>query len=167
MNNLSLYDLSNNFIELLEKKENGELTEQEEKLLLENLTNQIANKSVDIIKEIREVESFIISIKEEEKRLKAKRERAETGLDRFMDFVKLNMDRMQIKKITTEIGNIAICSNPMSVEIENENEIPEEFKTEKIEIKIDKTKIKNHFKETGEIVPGAKIIQDKTSIRIN
>ena len=40
MNNLSLYDLSNNFIELLEKKENGELTEQEEKLLLENLTNQ-------------------------------------------------------------------------------------------------------------------------------
>ncbi len=54
----------------------------------------------------------------------------------------------------------------MSVEIENEDEIPSEFKQEIVTIKIDKTAIKNHFKETGEVVAGTNIIDNKTSLRI-
>ena len=54
----------------------------------------------------------------------------------------------------------------MSVEIENEDEIPSEFKQEIVTTKIDKTAIKNHFKETGEIVAGTRIVNDKTSLRI-
>lgn len=54
----------------------------------------------------------------------------------------------------------------MSVEIENENEIPSEFKQEVVTIKIDKTAIKNHFKETGEIIAGTRIVDNKTSLRI-
>ena len=49
---------------------------------------------------------------------------------------------------------------------ENENEIPEIFKQQIVTVKIDKTAIKNHFKETGELIPGARIIDDKTSLRI-
>ena len=46
-------------------------------------------------------------------------------------------------------------------------EIQEEFsKKEKITISVDKTAIKNHFKETGEIVAGTRVIDNKTSLRI-
>ena len=54
----------------------------------------------------------------------------------------------------------------MSIEIENEDEIPSEFKKEVITTQIDKTAIKNHFKDTGELVPGIRIMDNKTSLRI-
>lgn len=61
---------------------------------------------------------------------------------------------------------MSITKNPLSIEIQNEDEIPAEFKQEVVTTKIDKTAIKNYFKETGEIVPGVRIISDKTSLRI-
>ena len=76
------------------------------------------------------------------------------------------MEKLGLEKIPTELGSLAIAKNPMSVEIENEDEIPSEFKQEVVVIKIDKTAIKNHFKETGEIVRGTIIIDNKTSLRI-
>ena len=54
----------------------------------------------------------------------------------------------------------------MSIEIENEDEIPTEFKKEITTTQIDKTAIKNHFKNTGEIIPGIRIINNKTSLKI-
>lgn len=76
------------------------------------------------------------------------------------------MERLNATEIPTALGSLKITKNPMSVEIENENEIPNEFKKEVITTKVDKTAIKNHFKETGEIIPGTIIVDDKTSLRI-
>ena len=76
------------------------------------------------------------------------------------------MERLGITKMDTELGTLSIAKNPLSVEIENEDEIPTEFKQEIVTIKIDKTAIKNHFKETGEVVSGVQIVDDKTSLRI-
>ena len=76
------------------------------------------------------------------------------------------MERNGFSKIDTGLGSLAIAKNPMSLEIENEDEIPIEFKQEIVTTKIDKTAIKKHFKETGEIIPGTIIVDDKTSLRI-
>ena len=72
----------------------------------------------------------------------------------------------RIKKIETGLGTISIAKNPISVEIENEEEVPNEFKTIITTTKIDKTKIKDNFKETGEIPDGVKINTENTSLRI-
>lgn len=64
------------------------------------------------------------------------------------------------------MSNLKITKNPISVEIENEDEVPSEFKKEITTMQIDKTAIKNYFKETGEIIPGIRIVNDKTSLRI-
>ena len=50
------------------------------------------------------------------------------------------------KRLQIELGKLKITKNPMSIEIENEDEIPSEFKKEVITTQIDKTAIKNHFK---------------------
>ena len=86
--------------------------------------------------------------------------------DKFKEQVLNNMDRLGIEKVTTNIGKLAVRKNPISVEILNENIVPEEFKKEVVKVNIDKTAIKNHFKETGEIIPGAVINTDKYSLRI-
>ena len=105
-------------------------------------------------------------MKTEEKRLSDMRKQGEKKLDKFYQYVKENMERLGLVEIPTELGKLKITKNPMSIEIENEDEIPSEFKKEVITTQIDKTAIKNHFKDTGELVPGIRIIDNKTSLRI-
>lgn len=162
----SLYNITNNFVSIMDKVENGEITEQEYNELGQELAIELQNKSVNIIAYVRNEESLVEAIKTEEKRLKEMREKKENKIDRFKQYVKENMEKLNLSKIPTELGNLMISKNPMSVEIENEEEIPSEFKQEVTTIKIDKTLIKNHFKETGEVIPGIRIVDDKTSLRI-
>ena len=105
-------------------------------------------------------------MKAEEKRLADMRKQGEKKLEKFYQYVKENMQRLGLEEIPTELGKLKITKNPMSIEIENEDEIPAEFKKEVVTTQIDKTAIKNHFKDTGEIIPGIRIIDNKTSLRI-
>lgn len=166
MGNLSLYNITNKFVEIMDKVQDGELTEEEYNELGEELAQELQNKSANIIGYVKNSEYLLDSIKAEEKRLADMRKSGEVKLEKFKQYVKENMEKLGIEKIKTELGSLAITKNPMSVEIENEQEIPNEFKQEVVTTKIDKTAIKNHFKETGEIIAGTRIVDDKTSLRI-
>ena len=166
MSDLTLYNITNKFVDLMNKAEEGELTEKEYNEIGEEIALELQKKSASIIGYIRNTELLIEAMKSEEKRISDTRKKGEAKLDKFKQYVKENMEKLGLDKIPTELGSLSIAKNPMSVEVEDENEIPKEFKNEKITISIDKTAIKNHFKETGEIVPGTRIIDDKTSLRI-
>jgi len=166
MSNISLYNITNRFAELMDKANDGELTEEEYNELGNELALELQNKSANIIGYIKNSESLLDAMKTEEKRLSDIRKQGEAKLEKFYQYVKENMEKLGLVEIPTELGNLKINKNPMSVEIENEDEIPSEFKQEIVTTKIDKTAIKNHFKETGEIVAGTRIIDNKTSLRI-
>lgn len=166
MSNKSLYNITNRFAELMDKANEGELTEEEYNELGNELALELQNKSANIIGYIKNSESLLDAMKAEEKRLSDIRKQGEAKLEKFYQYVKENMERLNLLEIPTELGSLKIAKNPMSVEIENEDEIPSEFKQEVVTTKIDKTAIKNHFKETGEIVAGTRIIDNKTSLRI-
>lgn len=166
MSDLTLYNITNRFTEIMEKAERGELTEQEYNELGEELAKELQNKSSNIIGYIRNTELLIDAMKAEEKRIADIRKTGEAKLEKFKQYVLENMERLGLSKIQTELGALSVSKNPMSVEIENEAEVPEEFKQEVVTTKIDKTAIKSHFKTTGEIIPGTKIIDDKMSLRI-
>lgn len=166
MSNLSLYNITNKFIEIMDKVTEGELSEEEYNELGEELAVELQNKSSNIIGYIQNIESFINAIKVEEVRLSEMKKTAEKKLAKFKEYVKENMERLEVTEIPTGLGNLKIAKNPMSIEIENEEEIPGEFKKVEMNIKVDKTAIKKHFEETGEMVPGIKIVDDKTSLRI-
>lgn len=166
MSNISLYNITNRFAELMDKANEGELTEEEYNELGNELALELQNKSANIIGYIKNSESLLNAMKAEEKRLSDIRKQGESKLEKFYQYVKENMERLNLLEIPTELGSLKIAKNPMSVEIENEDEIPSEFKQEVVTTKIDKTAIKNHFKKTGEIVAGTRIIDNKTSLRI-
>ena len=166
MSNLSLYDITNKFVELMDKAQEGQLTEDEYNELGNELALELQNKSSNIIGYIKNSESLLEAMKAEEKRLGDMRKQGEKKLEKFYQYVKENMQRLGLEEIPTELGKLKITKNPMSIEIENEDEIPSEFKKEVVTTQIDKAAIKNHFKDTGEIVPGIRIIDNKTSLRI-
>lgn len=163
MSNLSLYNITSAFPMIMEQEEMApELKEELER----ELTVLLQEKSQNIIGYVRNIELTVDAMKTEEKRISEQRKGLENKIEKFKNYVKECMERNGFSKIDTGLGSLAIAKNPMSVEIENEDEIPGEFKQEIVTTKIDKTAIKKHFKETGEIIPGTIIVDDKTSLRI-
>lgn len=162
---LSIYDIANKFIELFEKAQEGELTEQEVQEQGNELALILKNKGTSIIAYARNTESLIEAMKIEEKRIADNRKNLENRLEKFKDYVKDNMQRLNIIKLESELGTLLISKNPASVEILDENLIPSEYKKEKITVAVDKVAIKNALKE-GKNIQGVKLVDDKTSLKI-
>lgn len=163
MNNLSLYNITSAFPIIMEQEEMSPSLKEE---LEKELTTLLHEKSQNIIGYMRNIELTIDAMKTEEKRISEQRKALENKIENFKSYVKECMESNGFQKIDTGLGSLTIAKNPMSVEIENEDEIPSEFKQEIITTKIDKNAIKKHIKETGEIIPGVIIVDDKTSLRI-
>lgn len=165
MNNLSLYDITSGFPALME---NTEMSDEEKQKIQEELLVLLKQKSQNIIGYIRNIELTVEAMKMEENRLSEQRKALETRLEKFKIYVKDCMEQNGFanEKIVTPLGTISIRKNPISIEIENEDEIPEEYKNVIVTKKVDKTKIKNAFKETGEIPDGVKINTENTRLQI-
>ena len=164
-NKLSSYDIKSNFIELFEKAEREEITREEVEKMGNELAIALQNKSISIIGYIRNTELMSEAIKTEIERLTAMKKAIDTRVDKFKEYVKINMQDLGLEKIQNELGTIAIAKNPASVEIYDETLIDDEYKKEKVTVSIDKTAIKNAIK-AGKEVQGARLIEDKTSLRI-
>lgn len=164
-NKLSLYNITENFITLFEKAENGELTQEELQEQGNDLALALKNKSTSVIGYVRNSELTSEAIKNEIDRLTAMKKVLDNRKSKFKEYVKENMERLDLKKIETELGTLSVASNPASVEIFDETLIAEEYKKEKVTVTIDKTAIKNALK-SGKEVQGARLVEDKTSLRI-
>lgn len=163
MNNLSLYDITNAFPVLMEQEE---MSEEDKAKIQEELMLLLQEKSQNTIGYVRNIELTIEAMKSEEKRISEQRKTLENRLTKFKEYVKECMEKGGFTKVETELGSLTVAKNPASVEIVNEDEVPSEFKQEVVTVKIDKTAIKNHFKETGEIPAGVNINTQNTSLRI-
>lgn len=163
MNNLSLYEITNSFPIIMEQEN---LTDELKEEMIKELTLLLQQKSQNIIGYIRNNELTVEAMKNEEKRISEQRKVLENRITKFKEYVKECMEKNNITKIETGLGNLSTAKSPISVEIINEDEIPEEFKTEVVTTKIDKKAITDNFRETGEIPNGVKINTDNTYLKI-
>lgn len=162
MSELSLYHISTAFNEAVLSEE---LTDEEKTKTLEILTDLLTQKSTDVIGLEKNIEWTIEAMKQEEERIKANRKALENKLERYKAYIENCMNKLETTKIETPRGTISIQKNPMSVEIVNEDIIPNKYKKQVVETKIDKEAIKRDFKNSGELIEGVKFITDKTSVR--
>lgn len=163
MQNLSLYDIVGAFPKLIDQEE---MSEEDKKEVEKELIELLQRKSQNLIGYTRNIELTIEAMKSEEKRISEQRKAMENKLEKFKEYVKECMEQNGFTKIETTLGTLSIAKNPISVEIYDEKQIPDEYKTKVVTVKVDKTAIKKALKETGEIIPGVKIIDNKTSLRI-
>ena len=166
MSSLSLFNITNNFLELMNKVEEGEITEEEYNKLGQELATELQNKSSNIIGYIQNETILVEAIDTQIKRLQELKKSKQNNLENFKKYVKENMERLNLPKVETELGILSIAKSPISVEIIDEDKIPNEYKDIVQTVKIDKTKIKNNFKETGETPEGVKIQTENTYLKI-
>lgn len=166
MENLSLYKITNSFTELMSKAEEGELTPEEYEKLGEELAIQLQAKSANIIGYYQNENALLEAIDVQIKRLQDFKKAKQNSIDKYKQYVKENMERLGLQKIETELGSLSIAKSPISVEITNEDELPDEFKLQVVTTKIDKKAIADNFKSTGEIPNGVVIHTENTNLRI-
>ena len=163
MGGLTLYDITGRFMEIMNQEE---LTQEEFDAFKAELGEMLQTKSTGIIGYVRNTETTIAAIKSEEERLYAMRKAFENRLDKFKKYVKDNMETMGLESVDTQIGKLSIAKSPASVTITSEDEIPAEFKIIKQEIVVDKKRILEHFKDTGEVLDGTQINTSNTYLKI-
>lgn len=166
MADLKLYEIADSFIVLMDKLESGELTEEAGKVIQQELENALMVKSNNIIGYYLDRKSLIDAIDVQIKRLQEYKKAEVNKLDRYKDYVKSSMEYLGIEKIETGAGKLQIAKSPISVDIIDEKLIPEEYKEVVTETKVDKKKIADNFKSTGEIIDGVKINYNNTNLRI-
>lgn len=166
MSDLKLYEIADGFITLMDKLEAGELTEEEGKAIQEELEKALMVKSNNIIGYYLDRKSLIEAIDAQIKRLQDYKKTETNKLDRYKEYVKSSMELLGIEKIETGAGKLQIAKSPVSVDIIDEMLIPEEYKEVVTEVKVNKKKIADTFKETGELIQGVRINTDNTNLRI-
>lgn len=150
---MNLYELSVAFQEV----QNMELDPEVMKDTLDSIEDAIENKAENIAKLVRNLESDVKAYKEEEERLKTKRQATENKVKWLKTYLEDNMKLTGKTKFKSGMFNFSIQKNPVSVNILDERIIPEEFLIPQLP-KIDKTALKDVLKN-GVEVPGAELKQ--------
>lgn len=163
---MKLYELSNNYKLLREWQEdeaiNGNFSEQ-----LSRIKSEIEDTVENIAKYILELKATEKALKDEEQRIKSRRETIHNNYEWLKNYIMTEMATAGIKKVSKDLFSVWIADNPPSIEIENEELIPEQFIRIIPEIREpNKKAILEHFKGTGEIVEGTRVNQDKRHLEI-
>nr|DAO01898.1 MAG TPA: resistance protein [Caudoviricetes sp.] len=150
---MNLYELSLSFQEV----QNMDLDPEVMKDTLDSIEDAIESKAENIAKLIRNLESDVAAYKEEEDRLKTKRQATENKVKWLKTYLEDNMKLTGKTKFKSGMFNFSIQKNPASVNITDEKAIPEEFLIQQPP-KVDKTSLKEILKR-GIEVPGAELKQ--------
>ncbi|WP_322630339.1 siphovirus Gp157 family protein [Aedoeadaptatus coxii] len=110
-------------------------------------------------KVIRNLEAEAEALEAEEKRLKARKMAVKNRIADIKGYVQGNLEAMGKDKVTSGIFKWSIQANAPSVNILDENLIPDDYW--KIECKPMKTEIKKAI-EAGELTEGAELVRTKS-----
>lgn len=164
---MNFYDVTKDYIERMElleqgiNAETGEMTDNTNQLAIwtEELTQDLKDKSANVIAVVRNQELTIEALDNEIKRLEAMKDGIENRLDKFKAYIKNAMITNNIEKIDTNLGSIKFTKST-STEIFDESLIDKKFIEVVTTEKISKEKIKKALK-AGEEVQGARLVENK------
>lgn len=163
----TLYELTNDLKDI-EKALEVEVLEQSQeciKGLIDILEKQIQDKGENIIKLVKNKEAVVSSRKEEIKRLQELNKRDEKEIADLKRYTKECIERVGKKRVETVLGNLTVRKAQPVVKVLDATKLPADYLIQKTTINADKVKIKEHFKETGEILDGVEITLE-TSLTI-
>jgi hypothetical protein len=159
MQNLNLFQLSTKYIEALDFLTDPEMDLPIEAIndTLEGLSGVLEDKAINLAKFLRNLEATAEAIKEAEADMAKRRKAFENRVKWLKSYLKDSMENTGITKIECPFFKLSILKNPVSVEVFDENLIPEQFKEPVTTWKIDKNAIKEALKN-GETVAGAVLL---------
>jgi hypothetical protein len=157
----TLYELTNDFQELLDLIQQGEFDQATLADTLEGITGEIEIKADGYAKVIKEIEGNVLTIKAEIDRLSGKKSTLDNSIKSLKQSLEMAMRTTGKTKFKTDLFSFNIAKNPASLVITGE--VPTEFYIPQPP-KIDNAAIKEKLKD-GEFLGFAKLEQGE-SLRI-
>ena len=157
---MNLYDLVGNYKKVYEMDLDDETWQD----TLESIDSAIEQKADGVMYVIRNLEVDVIGLKDEEKRLKSKREVAERKIKRLKQYLQENMEAVGKTKFKTQLFAYNIQNNPASLKLTDEKLIPQKYYTVETSRKYDNKAIKDDLK-AGKVINGAEL-KTSQSLRI-
>lgn len=161
-----LYEISEQYKELEALADSDDENMQEAvATTLECITGDFQDKAQALVTVVHNMDSDVDALDAEIKRLQARKTAIKNRQDSMREYLRDNMERTGIKKISCPLFTITCVTGREISVINNEDEIPDEYMTVKTEVRPDKAAITKALKGGVEI-PGASLDRAKSSIRI-
>lgn len=159
-----LYELSQQFQELAALADIEEMQEAVTDTL-EAVEGEFNDKAQALTTVLLNLNSDVDAIDNEIKRLQARKTTIVNRQNSMKDYLRENMERCDIKKISCPLFTITCAKGRETVVIDDENILPTDYLAIETKTKPKKTEITKALKEGLEI-PGAHLERTKSSIRI-
>lgn len=167
MKSLTLYDISNDYREAVEKLSDMDLPPEAVKDTLEGLKGDLTTKATNVAMFVQNLEGLAAQIKTAEAQMAHRRKVLENRAESIRAYIKACMESAGISKIECPYFKMAIKKNPPSVEIDDWVELPDAFMrtppTPPPEP--DKKRLAEHIASTGAVIDGVRVVQ-KTRLEI-
>ena len=154
---MKLYEIN----ELIEAALNVPEGENFDSALIEELAIRFDEKVENCIAYLKNLRAEEDALSLEIKRLQGRKASVENHRKSLSNYVQAELEKAGRNNIKTGIHKARLQNNPPKVIITHQAKVPEEFRTIETREVVLKSKIQDHFKTTGEILPGTDIIKGK------
>lgn len=160
---MKLYELTDAYAELAALLDECESEEEAAQLWaqMDEVGASIAEKADNYARFLRNKQSDISALDDEIKRLQKRKKSAENMVEQLREHMKFAMGVAGATEIRTTLGKWTVRKNAPRVEVLDESEIAPEF-FEPQPPKLMKSRLQQHWKDTGEIPDGCDIAQSES-----
>ena len=164
---MTLYELTNDYMELLQMAEDPDIDEQAFMDTLEGIEGALEDKADNYAKCMRMLEADAKGIKAEEDRLSARRKTIENNIKRMKQSLQTMMELTGKTKFKTQLFSFNVQNNPASVVMDEQDieNIPERFLKYK-DPDIDRKAIKDAIKAGDEDAMDIAHLEQTRGLRI-
>src|SRR5258708_17591968 len=158
---MNLYSITNEYQTLLDQTFDHETGEINEIALakLDEVKRDIKEKGIAIASFIKNIDAERKAIEDAKKAMAERESRLDRRINYLTSYLQSNMERCSISEISSPYFAIKLKKCPVSVDILDENSIPDIYKKTKSVISIDKIKLKTDIL-AGVSIQGAIIKQN-------
>ena len=164
-----LYKLTERYNAILEllDTESDIIPEDEIKKSLAAIKDEFQGKVGSIGKLILELKADAVTIDNERRRLEQRKAATLGKMETLKNYLLVEMQAANILKVKEDVVTISVRNNPPSVEVANEELVPSQFiRVIPEQREVDKKSILEHFRTTGEILPGVNVIVNKKYLEV-
>lgn len=157
---LTLFQIAAEYREAVDKLSDLDLPDEVVADTLDSLGGDLQVKATNIAAFARDLEATAASIKDAEAQMKARRQAIERRAERLWHFLLHGMQYAGVSKIESPYFRLSIKTNPPSVEVFDERQVPADYmkQPEPPPPSVDKALVKQAIKD-GYEVPGCRLVQ--------
>lgn len=163
---MKLYEIANQYQQVLQLAEAGELDDQSAKDTLESISGEFSEKAKNCMMIVRQLESDGAGIKAEIDRLKALQDQNSKSVESLKDYIKIGMEAVGSDKLDLGIFKLTLKAPTKAVDVIDAALIPDDYWRVVPETKaVDKALIATMLK-IGKEIPGAQLVDGKRALLI-